>query len=425
MKKELLVFLDVGGTDIKVAYKSPNHPSYSSVYRFQTPKFIDLASSFKEIDPKQILALCKALFTSITKESEVKLNIYISVQMGCWLITDENNVPLSNLISWQDQRFPREYQGTFEQLLEAELGHSWEEKNGHEVRPNLAPIGIMAFLKENKLIGNPRLHGLGSWIAAALSESKSHFMHPTEAAALGMLNISTNSWLPSNKIANSLALPIIREDLQWNLRSEKSDFRIQAAVGDQQASLFGAGLTTENAIINIGTGGQVAWIGGTNEFSKFQRRPYFGSTKIDTKTHLPAGRILQAYTEELAIGEDSSSKYAWMNECGLELPFTEPVDILEIEKFSRLGQLERGNRQFAANVIHTISQKYAEVILETKLESGKHVLLFAGGIGQKMTSISKNIADHTKFDFQVSKAQETTIEGLMKLSKLDSIENII
>lgn len=63
------------------------------------------------------------------------------------------------------------------------------------------------------------------------------------------------------------------------------DTPIYVPVGDHQCSLLGAGLQNHELSVNLGTGGQISILGGTD-------RPYFDGRGLTCHVRLPAGRAL-------------------------------------------------------------------------------------------------------------------------------------
>jgi sugar (pentulose or hexulose) kinase len=189
-------------------------------------------------------------------------------------------------------------------------------------------------------------------------------------------------------------------------------------VGDQQASLFGAGLTSDKLVVNIGTGGQVAGLQGQFETDgNYQIRPYFNGEKIRTITHLPSGRALKSFVE-FVFGENASdSDYeAFINMAG----DANEGRIIEISNFDETIELlkERGSPKdiegLAGAFFHSLIEIYAKSISTLDLEGD---LIFAGGVGQKVRIISTGLSALTSREFYISDTDETTLEGLRLLSE--------
>jgi xylulokinase len=189
-------------------------------------------------------------------------------------------------------------------------------------------------------------------------------------------------------------------------------------VGDQQASLYGTELETGKIVVNIGTGGQVA---GFQEPSQpkgnFQVRPYFEGKEIRTITHLPSGRALSAFVEFCFPGEHQSDKYLEF-ERSCQLPdLTSDIDLVDFKQ--TLNSLKGNSGKLTTDKISPkffggLIRSYEVALSELNLEGE---LLFAGGVGQKVQIISSELSRITGRRISISKAQETTLEGLAKIAR--------
>jgi len=416
MENMLSLFLDIGGTDIKGAMETKRFDQALRVVRLPIPIMVSPSEGEREYNPQQILETCRRVMKLCGWEEGVAADIYLSGQMGCWILTDQDNVPVTNVISWQDQRFTFFDQPSKEIKFDSFVPTDWIHKNGREFRSSLAPLGLYTFLTKNSVNKRLRLHSLLSWISASLDDSKSHQIHITDAASLGMVDLKEGQWMEFGGPLASLDFPRIFETSNSEEECLPGKILVRNAIGDQQGSLLGAGLDRNSIVINIGTGGQIAYLGSDGDNWPYQRRPYFGGAFINTKTHLPAGRSLAAFTKKLTLG-DTTENYDWMNRCALEVEPAYDIDLYNFENFLMENSPERGDRVMASSVVHSLINSYVNVLKESGLSGNGKTLIFAGGVGQKMTVIADTLAQKTKFNYTISRAVETTIAGLRKLSQ--------
>jgi hypothetical protein len=169
--------------------------------------------------------------------------------------------------------------------------------------------------------------------------------------------------------------------------------------------------------VNIGTGGQVA--GLHEEVSvpgRFQIRPYFFDQKIRTITHLPSGRALKAFVEYCFGYPQTSEKFVEFERIGKSHPDVPAIDLANYEKSLRKITEDglKENREIISSMFfHSLVQVYSRSLDQLKLPGE---LLFAGGVGQKVLLIPKELSRSTGRDFTISEMQETTLEGLGKLA---------
>jgi len=336
--------------------------------------------------------------------------------MGCWLLTDEDNYPVTNVISWQDERYLAaekiEYSKEFELFTEL----NWIEKNGREFRPSIAPLGIYTHLREYGAQRKLRLHSLLSWVSVSIVNSPSHQIHLTDAASLGMVNVKEKQWLDFQGPFKDLIYPEIIESNEWQVSGSVKNLMLSSAVGDQQASLYGAGLDENSVILNIGTGGQIGFLGSLEDSWAFQRRPFFNGLTLNTKTHLPAGRALAFYTRLLTSGNNAVEDYEWMNNSAMEVAPSPNFDLSNFENIEQTYAPKRWDRKFASTVVHSLISSYADILNDCQPLICDKRLIFAGGVGQKLPVIAKYLEIETGMKSEISISIETTIGGLEKLA---------
>jgi xylulokinase len=245
-------------------------------------------------------------------------------------------------------------------------------------------------------------------------------MHITDAAASGFYNLRSKNWDNEliRKLDRSLVLPSVHSDVTRIGYSSKFSFDVFTGVGDQQASLYGTEMEPGKIVVNIGTGGQVAGFQDSSQcIGNCQVRPYFGGKEIRTITHLPSGRALSAFVELCFPGERKSDKYLEF-ERSCKLPdLTSDIDLVDFKQ--TLNSLKGNEGKLTADEISSkffgsLIRSYEDALSELNLEGE---LLFAGGVGQKVQTISHELSKATGRKFSISKAQETTLEGLAKIAR--------
>jgi sugar (pentulose or hexulose) kinase len=248
-------------------------------------------------------------------------------------------------------------------------------------------------------------------------------MHITDAAASGLYNLKSKAWDDELicMLDKSLNLPTVHSDVTRIGYSSKFRFDVFTGVGDQQASLYGTAMAPGKIVVNIGTGGQVA---GFQEHSQpkgnFQVRPYFEGKEIRTITHLPSGRALRAFVEFCFPGEYVSDKYAEFERSCHSPDSASDIDLVNFKQ--TLNSLKGSGSKLTTEEISSkffgsLIRSYEVALSELNLEGE---LLFAGGVGQKVQIIASELSKATGRKFSISKAQETTLQGLAKIARAQS-----
>jgi sugar (pentulose or hexulose) kinase len=201
------------------------------------------------------------------------------------------------------------------------------------------------------------------------------------------------------------------------------------AVGDQQAALFGADLQEGELSINASTGSQVSLLTRTLERGDYQSRHYFDGRYLNTITHLPAGRSLNALVDlltELPRAEGCTPRDPWqhISEAVANTPTTDVhVDLSFFEgpmgdrghiRNLRLENLSLGHI-FRAAFEH-MADNYAACA--ARLSPSRHwkQIVFSGGLPQKVPSLRDIITARFGCPSRTVDAAEETLHGLLKLA---------
>lgn len=411
MKNQYFALLDIGGTDIKSCIYSADNSEILFLKRTKTPNLLKPSAVKREIDPNALLKEVNGHLTEIKSLNIAISGLLVSGQMGGWVTTDQLNTPLSNIVSWQDLR------STINQGL-INIDSKFIQLNGGEFRAGIPLLGLLTDFHENKLTDKIRFHTLTSFIAASLSQDYQYLIHETDIASSGIYNIYDNLYISEviKVLKENISFPEVSRSLTTIGYSKFLNCAVYTPVGDQQASLYGARLDRDSIVINIGTGGQVSKIYG-DQISKNQVRPYFFGQKIETITHLPAGRLIK-FIVELSTKEEISNKIFedFYNAQPSESKITN-INLNNFEQCIRI--LERDFSHFASDLFPQTSSLMIQYYLETidNLQLGDiSKIVFVGGVGQNYKMLHKKIKEVYGVEIQVPILEESTLQGLGYLS---------
>lgn len=410
--KQSFALLDVGGTDIKSSIFNTDDSNLQTIYRTRTPGNIQKNFDLFEISPNCLYSEVEKHIQSIGSSRTRIEGLFISGQMGSWVVSDAKNRPITNIVSWQDNRAAINKNDFNRQVVDA-LGRDWLKTTGNEVRPGLPLLGLERIKNKLPLHKNLRFHTLISWIASQLATDYTYLSHITDSASTGMVDLTTNTWskLALNFLDFDIELPEISSNVMELGFSKALSCPIYTPVGDQQASLYGAELDTENTVVNIGTGGQVAAISTINRLTNLQIRPYFNGQTIETRTHLPAGRLISKCVGKLYPEADTVEAFA---------KFMLKSEVFDSDKYLDAENLEKSllaldnNDYLPSMILNTVSKAYKNALSEINDKSSNN-LVFAGGIGQKFKKLQVSISEGKSY--RIADSEETTLRGLMMLAK--------
>ena len=414
------ILLDVGGSYIKSAVIRAHSSKIENVLRFQTPAFIDQNSLLKVIPTDTFLDIIEKAISAQKAFSIDANRIFTSGQMGGFVKQHNDSF---ELISWQDKRSCSPENRFKLPNLKTYLGASNSFKEtGSELREGL-PLVAMA-LEENALIRNENsmpFRSIISFVTSYLTGFKSTEMHVTDAASSGFFNLRYQKWDTElcALVNSSVRFPVVSSEIRRIGYSAKFELEVYSGVGDQQASLLGAGLSDQNIVVNIGTGGQVAGLITELEFSNsFQVRPYFHGKRVRTITHLPSGRALTAFAR-YCLDKDilNDSDYLEFEKLAGRSISDYQLNLEDFEialRNVRESEFRIDYEVVAYSFFSALVDTYANALTKIHLPGQ---LLFAGGVGQRVKLISELLAKKIRRPYSISSSEETTLEGLSVIAK--------
>lgn len=390
----------------------------------------------KTVQIEALVPLVHDMVLELAEERE-EVVLCISNEMHGFLLAYEDGMPYTDYISWQ-----KEY-GILGEPEKTPLAILKDINLADEILYTGMPLraGLpscnLLYLYQNGYLVKPRLffYTLGDYILKKLS-GQEPICHPTNAAATGLFDLRSNNW--NHKLlqvvgAQDIIFPVIGSEA-ISFEIEKIKVTAYPALGDQQAALFGAGLTEDNTIsFNLGTGAQVSRIVYKPECSKhYQIRPYFDDMYLQTIPHLPSGRALNVYIRfikgilkafdrqvsedeiwEVLLREEKKVTYSSL-ECDMSF-FENPITNTTVGKIENIGEysLKIGElmysvfRQMASNFIWAANQIEPDSLL---IEN----IVFSGGVARKIERIRNYIIEHYRKDVKVHVAFDETLMGLYK-----------
>jgi glycerol kinase len=187
-----------------------------------------------------------------------------------------------------------------------------------------------------------------------------------------------------------------------------------AAVGDQQASLLGAGLGPNIAIVNAGTGGQVAKLVSNIPQNQNKIRPYFEEQYIETITHIPAGRFIAKFLARANDHYGTNFDWTWLLQDS-DFQITEPpspkLDWNYESFFERYINEQKSICEAKNTFLGELSKNFTGALSKLDLKETELIIL-AGGVAQKWKIMKREIQNEFGIPIEVSTSAETTLNGL-------------
>jgi sugar (pentulose or hexulose) kinase len=326
-----LLGIDLGGTYLKSGLLNAQDGSVDAVRRVRMPGFkSNRPARSKVLQLSEILdVVSEELRQRLGSVADV-VGVCIASQMHTTVLVDENGQPWrEECITWQDERSLHD--GSWE-LVSSACNADLRWSVGNEMKPGYPLATIVSWVRSGKPdLGRWRLTNIADYVLETLLGIRLP-MHVTQAAATGLWSVQNQRW--ADDVLHAIGIAGIRlPDVASHPHCVEGSFggralRAWPSIGDQQASLVGAGLQTTELSLNVATGSQASTLIGkwpSAKSSAYQLRPYFNNQLLATVTHLPAGRALTRVATmlcEVAGHKDDSQDLPWAT---LEL-FASQVD---------------------------------------------------------------------------------------------------
>ena len=295
------LLIDFGASRVKTAINQGDE--IFDIQNFDPVKPYDIENKKFVVSLNDI----KKLFIKIVDKYSSRYQIdkiLMCSEMHGFAVLDENNNPLSDYISWKDERCLNKINGTSSfEYLKNNYGKMFFEITGMKERPCYPFFNLFEYLKDRKY-KKIKIVSLPEFICATGGNSL-NVSHPTMAAGLGFYNIYENKF---DKRLIQIFEKEFNVELLFNEVSKKvttagyinsngQNISIYTGVGDHQCAVLGAGNTDETISLNLGTGSQVGMINSKSAVS--EKRPFFNDKLMSVVTHIPSGRSFNAYIKFL------------------------------------------------------------------------------------------------------------------------------
>jgi sugar (pentulose or hexulose) kinase len=311
--------IDIGSTTVKGAVLDVEGGRVGEVVRERFPDPLPgLPARHFEVDPEQVVAATRSVLDQLLVGAPESAAVFFSGQMGGVILVDDGRRPLTNYLSWRDQRTLDAHSaaGSYVDEIERRWSDGELRELGNELKPGSA-TSLLFWLAENGRLpaaGNPC--AIGDFVVGRLCGAPLQ-MHATQA--IGLLNLHTGNW--HQTAFDRIGIGGVKWPPLADLRRPigiiaHSGRRIPCypVLGDQQCALYGIDLQEDELSLNVSTGSQVSRITRHLQLGPYQSRRYVDDRYLNTITHLPAGRSLNVLVDlltELAKVEGRPLSSPW------------------------------------------------------------------------------------------------------------------
>lgn len=430
--------IDLGATFIKGAAVDLDTGAMTHVSRRPFPSFASKrAPGFREVPIGDVVSAVKAVLGELAERAPEARAVFWCSQMHGLVLCDDMGRPLSDFISWQDQRSLQVESGATVSSYDV-LQHLVTEADqidlGREFSPR-HPVATLHWLsRHGRLPRGAYAASLTDFIVAHLAKAPP-LTHPTNASAHGLFSLVAGNWhrnLIERLGLGMLAWPEITQQMEpaRQIGAAGRQLACYPGIGDQQAALLGADLREEELSLNIATGSQVSRLVRDPEPGDYQVRPFPGGKYLRTVTHLPAGRALNALMGllgELPVAQGTPLQEPWklVTQAVSEVAATDLTANLAffncaVGQEGSLSHLREDNLRvghlFRAAFL-SMARNYEAAALRLDPAQGWTRVVFSGGLAQKLPALRASILEPLGGNYRVADEPEDTLAGLRNLAQ--------
>ena len=423
--------LDIGSSSIKGAVLDLETSRVQHIVREPFPDAVaGLPSGFHEVSPEEIFTRTVSVVDRLCRHAPDATTLLSCGQMGGIMLLDQQRRPVTNYLSWRDQRTTVADVGgttTLDRLRGCWSDAVFEEL-GKELKPGSATSLLYWLAQRKQLPAEATPVTVGDYVIARLCNAAPK-MERTQG--IGMLNLHTQDW--HHRAFAALGL----DDLHWpQLTNEQEPIgsvhcndrmlTCYPVIGDQQAALRGIRLQPHELSINASTGSQVSQITAEFRPADCQTRPWFEGQFLNTITHIPAGRsltVLEALLTELPRMAGVKIENSWQliqqaaesatgNGLSCDLSFFASamgcdgrISGITTENLT-VGNLFHAAFEFMADSYLTCSRRMSP-------QPTWNQLAISGGLVQSFAALRKKIEARFPLPIRDVAEQEETLMGLM------------
>lgn len=435
--------VDIGSSFVKSAVLDLRDAAVKGIRSVSTPPRLPHRNPrHYEVDIGALFGIVADTIATRTEEHGAFAGLLLSTQTHGFVLADDAGTPLTQYVSWQDQRSLDAAPDGEVRLdrLRRLLDPSVMAASGIELKPGLALSSLDTWMSEH---GEHYPNGeglvfftLGGYLIWRLTGV--HACHLTNAAATGFVDIERRRWNTPLLEALGLArmrLPALESEAAPVGRHEVvggGRLPVYADIGDHHATILGCLLRPKiDVCVNIATAAQLTSITTQIERGPYEIRPFFERSYLKTATGIPSGRNLDVLVNFVAdvgvriFGCELTAGEVWrrVNEMprgeirgGLSVStgfFEGTVGVSE----GAIHGIGPNNLDAAAMfeaAYRNIAQTYATLL--ERMEPDARRLLFAGGVARKNKALRRAVVEATGRESRFAPFEDEVFVGLLRLA---------
>ena len=445
---DIIIGIDIGTSKLAISTIDPDKKIIVRTVEEDIPYLNNMETWKREQSPEEITNILKKLLKSCLKKGDKVIAIGITGQMHGILGLDSDGKPMTNFVTWQDERGNIKIDRN--KTITQEIKEKLRDEKISGISSGFGLVTLYYWLKNG--IKPYKISTITDYIGMVLTGNSTPYIDPTMAESLGCYDVKEKCWKES--ILENLGiprniLPQLTESTKIIGKTEKNTFLeifdyeipVVVSIGDNQASFLGSVKHyTDSTLINIGTGSQIS-IAEENYKKAFslpfidgidvQIRPFIENKYLIAGNAISGGTVYKTlYNFFETVGKDLfgiknfDSLYNKMEETARKALTNREIDNLEVYPLfagKRSSPDERGwiqginltNFKPSVLILQTLKgmiKILLEMFNETTLKSKNYLIGSGNGI-RKNKLLQDLIKEMLNRKLNISKYNEEAVIG--------------
>jgi sugar (pentulose or hexulose) kinase len=450
---QTFIGIDLGTTFLKGAVLDLDAVELTATTRNPFPDFVHgLPASRREVDSYAVVGAVRVLIRQLLPQAGDCQGIVMCTQMHGLVLTDATGHPLTNTITWQDQRTlePHPTQpGSCYDVMSRLISIDDRIAVGNDLWAS-RPLSFLFWMLAQAQAGSTP-----DPFAAILVDKSGHNVVPaslpdfvlanichtapstdiTNAAAYGVLDLNTQDWrydVIEKLQLDQLLWPRIRRhgEIVGQFEIDGVKLPCYTPVGDHQCAVLGTLLREDELSINVSTGSQVGLLTSALDLSSdYETRPYFDGNYLKAIIHIPAGRALNALLRllcEMAEAQGITIQNPWdyiaravstieQSHLRANLAFF-PSSCGDVGEITNIHEEDLTVGNLFAAAFENMAENYLQCADRISRTRAWRRLVFSGGLVQKLEPLQQAIIKKFAADYRFAPSSEDTLLGLLVLA---------
>ena len=439
------LLVDFGTTNIKTALVDLDSGAFSRISSHASVANCATVPGHYEV---QLAALTERFLSICDEYDELPdapfEGIVLCSEQGGFIVLSERDEPMTNYISWKDDRSLEPVAGVSSySLIMERVGDDFKRITGWRPTPNQPIMNVTHIARTTGLGKQCKIVSIPEWLALCSGDS-THTAHNTMSHCLCFYDVEQGRFSPilvdlvdeltGTRCAFNPVAPAGTAAGYWHKNGRRVP--IYVGIGDHQCSVLGAcNAPHESISINTGTGSQVAVIDAAYPPAEAELRPYFDGHFLWALTRIPAGRALatfMGFLDDICHACGGTANF-WniLGEVGAEdvAQATLDFDLAVFPsawryqgggKITNIGEGALTLKNYLASLLKTWAMQYPEIIKQFDPARQATRCILSGGVARRLSFAANILAELSGYETWPACALDESLLGLRTIALVAS-----